>query len=129
MAAGVCMTGTALEDRVVAFIAERGGGVSFVELEREFPGEFEGHEQALHLADCDTIVLWQPVSRAMTGALYSASTSGRIAMKPAPQIVYLVDGKILGTPLARNLRHYQVAPGDLQPRRRRCSRGGRCMSR
>lgn len=102
------MTGIALEDRVVAFITERGGGVSFVELEREFPEEFEGHEHALDLADCENIMLWQPVSLAMAGALNSASTDGRIVMKPAPQIVYLVDGKILGIPLARKLRHYKA---------------------
>lgn len=102
------MTDSTLEDRVVAFIAERGGGVSFVELEREFPEEFDGQEPAMSLADYENIMLWQPVSPAMVGALDSACTDGRIVMKPAPQIVYLVDGTFPRIPIARKLRHYRT---------------------
>ena len=102
------MTETTLEDRVVALIAERGGGVSFVELEREFPEEFEGQEHAMSLTDYENIMLWQPVSPAMVGALNSACNDSRIVMKPAPQIVYLVDGKFPKMPIARKLRHYKT---------------------
>lgn len=101
------MTDAALEDRIVAFITERGGGVSFVELEREFPEEFEGQEHALDLADCDNIVLWQPVSLAMTAALNSATENGRILMKATQPIVYAIDGKMLRLPLASKARHYK----------------------
>ena len=102
------MTDSSLEDRVVDFITERGGGVSFVELESEFPEEFEGQEHAMCFADYENIILWHPVSPAMIGALTSASNNGRIMMKPAPQIVYLVDGKFLKIPLARKLHHYKT---------------------
>ena len=122
------MTDTTLEDRVVAFITERGGGVSFVELEREFPEEFEGQEHALNLTDYDNIMLWQPVSLAMAGALNTASTNGRIVIESAPQIVYLVDGKVPMMPIARKARQVQdgpVAPGYLQPRTARDHKG-RC---
>lgn len=107
-APGSCMTDPTLEDHVVAFIKERGGGVSFVELEREFPGEFEGHEHALNLTDCDNVVLWQPVSPAMAGAINSASTNGRIVMKATQPIVYAIDGKMLTLPLASKARHYKA---------------------
>ena len=102
------MTDTTLEDRVVAFITERGGGVSFVELEREFPGEFEGHEHAMYLTDCDNVVLWEPVSLAMTGVLNSARENGRIVMKATQPIVYAIDGKMLRLPIASKARHYKT---------------------
>lgn len=102
------MTETALEDRVVAFITERGGGVSFVELEREFPEEFDGQEHAMYLTGYDNILLWQPVSQAMAGALNSASNNGRIVMKATQPIVYAIDGKMLRLPLASKARHYKT---------------------
>ena len=102
------MTETALEDRVVAFITERGGGVSFVELEREFPEEFDGQEHAMYLTGYDNILLWQPVSQAMAEALNSASNNGRIVMKATQPIVYAIDGKMLRIPLARKARQYRT---------------------
>ncbi len=51
------MTDATLEDRVVAFVTERGGGVSFVELEREFPEEFEGQELAMSFTEYENIML------------------------------------------------------------------------
>ena len=100
------MTDTTLEDRVVAFITERGGGVSFVELEREFPGEFEGQKHGMYLTDCDNVVLWEPVSLAMTGVLNSARDNGRIVMKPASELVYFLEGKVFDLPVARKARRY-----------------------
>ncbi len=44
----------------------------------------------------------------MVGALNSASSNGRIAMKPAPPIVYLVDGKFLRMPIAKRAYHYKT---------------------
>jgi hypothetical protein len=81
------MTETTLEDRVVAFIMECGGGVSFVELEREYPKEFDGQEHAKNLSGYDNIMLWQPISLEMAEAINSANNNGRIVMKPAPQNV------------------------------------------
>ena len=101
------MTESTLEDRVVAFITERGGGASFVELEREFPEEFDGQEYAMSLTDYENIMLWQPVSQALAGALDSAMNSGCIVMKPAPELEYFLDGKVFKTPTARKLRHYK----------------------
>ncbi len=101
------MTDATLEDRVVTFITERGGGVSFVELEREFPEEFEGQEHAMSLMDYENIMLWQPVSLAMAGALNSASNNGRIVIKPASEFVYFLDGKVFKLPIARKARHYK----------------------
>ncbi len=100
------MTDTTLEDRVVAFITERGGGVSFVELEREFPGEFEGQKHGMYLTGCDNVVLWEPVSLAMTGVLNSARDNGRIVMKPASELVYFLEGKVFNLPVARKARRY-----------------------
>ena len=102
------MTETALEDRVVAFITERGGGVSFVELDREFPEGFDGQEHAMYLTGFDNILLWQPVSQAMAEALNSASNNGRIVMKATQPIVYAIDGKMLRLPLASKARHYKT---------------------
>ena len=101
------MTDITLEDRVVAFITERGGGVSFVELEREFPEEFDG-QHAMSLMDYDNILLWQPVSLAMAGALNSASNNGRIEVKPVSEFVYFLDGKVFRMPIARRARHYKT---------------------
>ena len=103
------MTDITLEERVVAFITERGGGVSFVELEREFPEEFDGQEHAMSLMDYENIMLWQPVSLAMADALTSASNNGRIVMKPASEFVYFLDGKVFRLPIARKARHYKRA--------------------
>lgn len=102
------MTDYTLEDRVVAFITERGGGVSFVELEREFPEEFDGQEHAMSLMDYDNIMLWQPISLAMAEALNSASNHGRIVITPASALVYFLDGKVFKLPIARRARHYKT---------------------
>lgn len=101
------MTETTLEDRVAAFITERGGGVSFIELEREFPEEFEGQQSAMYLTDYDNVVLWEPVSLAMTGALNSARDNGRIVMKPTSELVYFLEGKVFNLPVARKARRYK----------------------
>lgn len=98
------MTDTTLEDRVVAFIAERGGGVSFVELEREFPEEFDGQDDTTRLTTYDNIVLCQPVSRAMAEALSSACSKGRIVMESVLMPVYVVDGTVPMVPIARKAR-------------------------
>ena len=98
------MTDTALEDRVVAFITERGGGVSFVELEREFPDEFEVQDNAACLTSYYNIMLCQPVSLAMAWALDSAINKGRIVMNPKHPIVYSEDGEAPVIPIARRAR-------------------------
>ena len=51
---------------MVAFIIERGGGISFVELGREFLEKFDGQEHAMSLTDHESIILKQLVSPAIT---------------------------------------------------------------
>ena len=98
------MTDTALEDRVVAFITERGGNVWSIELEREFPGEFMEHEDATRITDYYAITLCRPASPAMAAALSSACTGGRIVMTAVLQPVYYEDGTVPVMPIARRAR-------------------------
>ncbi len=98
------MTDTTLEDRVVAFITERGGEVSSVELEEKFPGEFMGQEDAMRITDYHNIMLCRPASPAMAAALSSACTGGRIVMKVVPRPVYYKDGIVPMVPIARRAR-------------------------
>ena len=98
------MTAPTLEDRVVAFITERGGIVWSVELERKFPGEFMEQEDAMRITDYYNVMLCRPASPAMAAALGSACTSGRTAMRAVLQPVYYEDGVVPMVPIARRPR-------------------------
>ena len=98
------MTDTALEDRVVAFITERGGKVWSVELQQMFPGEFMEQEDAMRITEYYNVMLCRPASPAMAAALSSACARGRTVMKTVLQPVYYEDGTVPMVPIARRTR-------------------------
>lgn len=102
------MIDTKLEDLVVAFITERGGGVSFVELERAFPDEFDGQEYAMSLTGYDNLMLWQPISQEMAEALNASVNKGRLEMNATQPIVYAIDGKVFRMPIAKKAHQYKT---------------------
>lgn len=102
------MEDSILEDKIVASIKRRGMGVSFVELERDFPEEFgEPHEYAMVMPGYENIILWAPMSQKMADALASCIKNGRIDVQPTTPLVYAADGKALNLPLAKGKRQYK----------------------
>ena len=98
------MTAPTLEDRVVAFITKRGGGVSFLELERAFSEEVDEKENPIFLTSYYSITLCQPVSLAMAWALESAINNGRIVTNPSDRLVHFEDGEAPVISIARRAR-------------------------
>jgi len=87
-----------LEDRIVGFVHSR-GSVSFAEFKKHFGEEFDG-DLTLFLGDLN-VILWINVSRDFSEALVAAMGSKRIQHKPAPFLVYFIDGICLDLPLAK----------------------------
>jgi len=100
------MTEETLADRLVTFIRERGSGVSFVELERQFPDEFRG-DGSMSAHGYRNIVLWEPISPDMVEAINVSIGAGLIEMHPTQPMVYFIDGKVFNAPIARKARDYK----------------------
>lgn len=90
----------------ILFEIRRLGHVSFVELSK-LPG-FSG-DRALMLVHprASNILLWDRVSRDGCDAIGELKRERLIEMRPAPVLVYLCDGKVLGYPIAKRARHYR----------------------
>jgi hypothetical protein len=89
---------------VLSLVKERGGGVSFVEIEGAFADAKGDHEIAL---DDRNVVLWQGVSYQLADAVRDAIKMGLVELSPTSPLVYAIDGKLLRLPIAKGARNYK----------------------
>jgi len=84
-------------ERVYEFI--RKGGVSYVELEREFGA---GDGEYLTCSSIDhNIIFWCSINPDVEDALVNLQHSGRVEANPTDALVYVVDGGVIDMPIAR----------------------------
>jgi hypothetical protein len=97
-----------LAEKVIAFVREKHGGVTFVQLERllEPHIEIEGHQALMPDGEYPNIIMWGGVSEAFQQVMEAALASGKIVYHPTASLTYMVDGKVPSLPLARSLRQY-----------------------
>jgi len=95
------MSNEELKNQILNFVKKR-RYVSFVEIEREFG---KGEEM---LYDPDTnIVYWGNLKPEVCDAIIELINEGKLYIRPCTVFVYLVDGKVLGLPIARRIRKYK----------------------
>lgn len=91
-----------LKERVYKFIKSHGGGISFVELRRAFP-EFSGDKDFGLIKQ--NIVFWSGISEEFVEALQGLIKEKRITVMPTTTLVYVMDGSLLGLPIAKRPKH------------------------
>jgi hypothetical protein len=89
---------------LLGLVKERGGSVSFVEIEGAFADAQGDHEIIL---DDRNIVLWQGVSYQLADAVRDAIKMGLVELSPTNPLVYAIDGKLLRLPIAKSTRNYK----------------------
>jgi hypothetical protein len=91
-----------LVDELVEFITAR-DNVSFVELERwlEEHGVSARGEIELSLTDVPNLVLWTHMSDRFAEIVEDLRTDGRVMLEPSHFLVYFIDGRVPGYPVAR----------------------------
>ena len=84
-----------MKNEIYDFIDKKGGGISFVELERidGFKGDFE------ILLESKNIIFWRGISGDAVDALDNLLDEKRIVIYPSSILVYLFDGKQLNLPI------------------------------
>lgn len=98
-------------DEIVKYVAEE-THVSFVQLEREFPQYFGG-TQCISLTGLDTIILWTGFTEEGSALFLNLVNSKRLYFHPTQTLfagkpaVYMIDGKCLMMPLAKQARQYK----------------------
>ena len=93
-----------LQQRILDFIKEKNGGVSFVELSRidGVKGDY-----AMHLGKYENIILWNELSKEAIVCLTELVKIKKIKPKNTQLLVYAVDGMTLRLPLAKRVMHYK----------------------
>lgn len=87
-----------IDQMVYDYIVKLGGGVSFVELTREF-GKGTWIIEHPHIGN---VVVWCGMSKRLVKAISRLLDDDRVIMVPTPVLVYVVDGNTLNIPVARN---------------------------
>ncbi len=81
-------------------LIKKGGGVSFVELER-----IKGFSGNLDMfIGSSNVIFWQNISGAAIDAIQELLNERKIIMHPSVLIVYLHDGKYINLPICKNLK-------------------------
>ena len=91
-------------------------GYAFAEVDRLFPDE-KG-DLALYHGKCENIIFWVGLSKNLYQAITELLSEQRMVLNSTSTLVYLVDGRGLKLPLAKQLRQYKAphwAPVTLHP--------------
>ena len=96
-----------MEERILAFVRRRGGGVSFAELDEHIKGfeAIEGDQYKLILGDFPNVVVWW-ASREAIEAISGLMSKRKVCMNSTSHLTYVADGKIPRLPLARRVQEY-----------------------
>jgi hypothetical protein len=94
---------------IIDYVTRTGGGVSFVELERHIPGFMaEGDASRLEISlEKYNLLLWADLTEAAVDGIRQALAANAIHGKPTSQLVYVIDGKVLSLPIARDFKKYK----------------------
>ena len=95
---------TQIKQQIVEYVERMGGGVSFVELERNVEG-FSGEYEFGILEK--NLVFWQGVSNEAVDALNALMESGEVELVPTSPLTYHVDGAVPSLPVAKQARAYK----------------------
>ncbi len=83
-------------------------GVSFAELKRTFPEEFDADDgRTMHNPDYPNIIFWINITEELINALSFLLSEKLITMDPANPMVYTIDGAILDMPLVKRPYKYK----------------------
>lgn len=96
-----------LKKQILAFIHQRRGRVSFVELRRHLGGERFDGDRLLLSADGANILLWTGMSDDIADALLALLAEERIELRTTPILTYAADGGGLNLPIAARRFHYK----------------------
>lgn len=90
----------AIKDAILEMIAEKGGGISFVEMETidGFCGDYTWSRSDTNL------ILWDGISEDGQRALRELLDENQICGSTCSPLVYMIDGKALALPIAKNAR-------------------------
>jgi len=94
-----------MRDKILRFVAERGGAVTFVELERFLGADSQG-DQVLASEDSAAVLLWSGMSAGFRAAIVELIGEELIAMHETRSLVYAIDGGGLDLPVARGRYRY-----------------------
>lgn len=88
-----------MKNEIYDFIDKKGGGISFVELERidGFKGDFE------MLLEPKNIIFWQGINQVAITAINELLEEKRIVCYPSSVLVYLFDGKQMNLPICNKI--------------------------
>ena len=90
-----------LEESILEFVKQRGGGVTFAELSA-LPG-FAGEKEMVN--EEYNHVLWSGISDEFIDALKALRT--KLSIRPTSYLTYLADGKLLSLPLVKRPVKYK----------------------
>ena len=110
------MDARTLAERIAEYVFEN-DHVSFAELSRKWPDHFDVPGAAYEYVisgdgpggrgGFDNIVLWAGMSEVGVEAINLVRKDERVELKPAHQLVYLIDGGALRLPIATGMRRYK----------------------
>jgi hypothetical protein len=93
-----------MKDRVMNFVNDMGGGVSFAEIQQEIPGTHGEVETGILEKN---IIFWQGVSPSLSEAIRELVQEDKLLeMRPTNELTYLIDGRLLNLPIAKQNRKY-----------------------
>lgn len=110
---------------VIELVREKGGGVSFVEIEDLLsPFMTVQGERSLALPDHANIILWMNMSETVSHLIEELVNNKVLVYSPVEWLVYLIDRKLPTLPLATEARSYDTPhwlpvafnPGEQFPR-------------
>jgi len=94
---------------VIELVREKGGGVSFVEIEDLLsPFMTVQGERSLALPDHANIILWMNMSETVSHLIEELVNNKVLVYSPVEWLVYLVDRKLPKLPLATEARSYDT---------------------
>lgn len=94
-----------LHERIIEFVKNKGGNVSFVEFQNEFP-EIKG-EWDFVLTKFN-LLLWPNVTEEFIRAIDFLIKNDRLQFAPCEELVYYGDGVILKYPVAKDFKPYST---------------------
>ncbi|KKW76287.1 hypothetical protein AAV97_17400 [Acinetobacter sp. Ag2] len=92
-----------LHERIIEFVKNKGGNVSFVEFQNEFP-EIKGDWDFI-LTEFN-LLLWPNVTEEFIQAIDFLIKSEKLQFAPCESLVYIGDGVVLNYPIANDFKPY-----------------------
>lgn len=98
------MQNVPLEERLVEFVRYKGGNVSFIEFQNEFP-EIKGNENFGQPSF--NLLFWPNVTIEFIEAIDSLIKEDKLMFSPCEPLVYVGDGIVFDFPVAKEFKRYE----------------------